>query len=498
MNGIDDDELRAMLETRATRASIDPVTLLADGHRRALEPVGRRVARGSGIGRVAIGLGGLAAAMAVILLVAVPFAFRPATSPAPGVTQLGSAPPPPAGDRLPGGFPTEIAGEPVFVGVDALGRWRAATDDRSFLVGGWYDSHALRTCSNPVGQAGLDPLEQRGCPGVAVAGLPGDALFRDGLVMPDGAGPIVLRLHTRDAGASACTPEGRAYCLERTIVEGVVWFGDADTVAKPISPPDARWMATTVFVTEWRDVAGQGEVAVSEDTFTVPIACPAPWPPFLFSIHGDPRYGLVAVFPDRAAREDFESHTDPAAGAECLDLPIERPSEGRWVGHENMLALLFADDTFATRLAEVFANPGRPQKAISLTEPEFDRTLGTVTDYIVARAAGEIDHAWGRIGDQDANPYRRWFEDVLRRQAADALVGRLEVLDEQPTEARVGERLWRLLDLPAAAQTSIVRVTYDQAIDPALATEDFLVIHVPDTEYRDWWLVRIAGAPYPG
>jgi hypothetical protein len=43
-----------------------------------------------------------------------------------------------------------------------------------------------------------------------------------------------------------------------------------------------------------------------------------------------------------------------------------------------------------------------------------------------------------------------------------------------------------------------VRVTYDRATDPALATEEYLVIHVPDSEYRDWTMVRIAGEPYPG
>jgi hypothetical protein len=316
--------------------------------------------------------------------------------------------------------------------------------------------------------------------------------------MPEGAGPIVLRIHTRDPGAAACTPEGRAECLGRSVVETVVWFGDEGTVSVPISPLAARWMATTVFVTEFRNMPGHGEVAITEDMFTVPVACPAPWPAQVFSIHGDPRYGLVAVFPDPNARERFETESDPDLGAACLNLPIERPAPARWVGHENMLVLLYADDAFATRLAEVLEAPGRPQKAISLTEPEFDRTLGTMTDYLVARAAGEIDHAWGRIGDQDANPYQRWVEDILRRQAADALVGRLEVLDEEPTEARVGKRLWRLLDLPAAATTRIVRVTYDRSTDPALATEEYLVIHVPDSEYRDWTLVRIAGEPYPG
>ena len=138
-------------------------------------------------------------------------------------------------------------------------------------------------------------------------------------------------------------------------------------------------------------------------------------------------------------------------GAKCLDLVIERPAPARWVGHENMLVLLFADDAFATRLADVLANPGRPQKALSLTDPGFDRTLGTATDYLIARANGELDHAWGNrlIDPLGGDGYQAWYADVLRRQAADALIGRIEVLDETPTEARVGSKVWALLGRPA-------------------------------------------------
>jgi hypothetical protein len=403
--------------------------------------------------------------------------------------------PPPPAERLPGGFPTAIGGEPVFLGIDAMARLAAATDDTPFLVGGWFDGHALPACSPPVGQAGLDPLEARTC-GSRVTGIPGEPLYRDGFEMPDGAGPIVLRMHTRDPGAAACTPVGRARCLERSVADAVVWFGDTGTMAAPINPVQARSMATSVFVMEWRNGS---TAAVDEDVFTVPIACPAPWPTLLFSIHGDPRYGLVAVFPDANAREQFQAETDPELGAKCLDLPIERPAAARWVGHENMLVLLFADDVFATRLADVLVDPTLQQKALPMTEPAFDRTLGTVTDYLAARAAGELEHGWGaRLGDGDVNGYVPWVADVMRRRAADALAGRAAVLDEMPTEARIGSRLWRLLDRAAVARSRIVRVTYDHATDPALATEEFLVLHTPESDFRDWMLIRIAGEPYPG
>lgn len=427
----------------------------------------------------------------------------PSPDPTPPPTPQGSLAPA-AAERQPGGFPTTIDGERVYVGLDAESHWHAATDDTSFLVGGWYDSHLVAVCSPPVGQAGLDPLEARGCSG-NVTGLPGSPIYPDGFTMPDGNGPIVLHVHTRDPGATRCTPEGRAFCLERTVVEGVAWFGDAGTVAAPIGPAVARSLATSVFVTEWRDMAGGGQMAVSEDVFTVPMSCPAvvtsetPWPTFIFSIHGDPRYGMVAVFHDTATRERFQAAQDPEVGAKCVDLVIERPAPARWVGHENLLVLLFADDAFATRLADVLASPGQPQKALPLTEPGFDRTLGTATDYLIARASGELDHAWGQrlLDPIHEDGYPAWYADVLQRQAAGGLIGRLEVLDEAPTEARVGSKVWGLIGRAGVTGSRIVRVTYDRVTDPALATEDFLVIHMPASEFHDWQLVRIAGAPYP-
>jgi hypothetical protein len=80
MTPLDDDDLRAMLEARAGRASIDPVAIVAEGRRRAFEPPPSSH-RGPVFGRVAAALGGLAVFAAVIALVAVPLAFRPAASP---------------------------------------------------------------------------------------------------------------------------------------------------------------------------------------------------------------------------------------------------------------------------------------------------------------------------------------------------------------------------------------------------------------------------------
>lgn len=86
MTPIDDDELQAMLEARAGRASLDPVSVVAEGRRRALEPV-HAGSSGRGVGWPVVALGSLAAAAAVILLVVVPLTFRPAASPTPSVDE---------------------------------------------------------------------------------------------------------------------------------------------------------------------------------------------------------------------------------------------------------------------------------------------------------------------------------------------------------------------------------------------------------------------------
>lgn len=521
MSGVDDDELRAMLEARADRAAIDPVSLVAEARAQALEAP-RTGSTRLRLGRVPAVLGGVATLAAVILFFAVPLAIRPAATPVPSDVQPASpsAGSPPASPvpsatadaeaaRHPGGIPRVIDDEPVFVGLDALRRWRDATDDMPFLVGGWFDSTTHNICSGGIGLFDPNPLAARGCPRYQVEGVPGRPFYPEPLAMPPGDGPIVLRIHTRDPGAETCLLDTRASCRERTVVDAVTWFGDATTVVAPIGPQEARRLATGVYVMEWRIQPDGSQMAVNEDVFTLPIACPAPWPTLVFAIHGDPRYGLIAVFPDTPTRERFEAERDPSTGPSCLGIEIQRPAEPRWVGHGNVLVLSFGDDTFATRLAEVLADPQGEQRALDLTEPELDRSLETLHDYLVARADGGLGHALGERlipdfreaeGPQDdvaVDAYAEWTADVVRRHAANALVGQVEVLDDKVTEARVGQRAWRVVGDPGVARSRIFRVTYLGATDPALASEEFVAIQIPESTFRDWQLVRIAGEPYP-
>ena len=518
MTPIDDDELRVMLEARGGRHAIDPRDLVEVARRDAASSPRTGGARWR-LKPIVAGIGSLTFIVLAVVLVAAPLSLRPTASArpsAPASPQVGpsstAATPAPtldaASERYPGGIPRVIDGEPVLLGLDAQARWRDAIDDTAFLVGGWFDSHFLHTCSGGIGPVDPNPLAGRLCQLRDIRGIPGRALFASGVDLPEGDGPIVVRVHTRDPGAATCIPEYRTVCDERTVVDAVTWFGDATTAAAPIGPQEALRNATSVFAMEWRDTADGSQTAVNEDVFTVPIACPAPWPALLFSIHGDPRYGLVAVFPDGETRERFQGETDPGAGSACLGIAIERPAAPRWVAHENVLVLMFGDDVFAARLAEVLADPQREQRALDLAEPELDRSLETLNGYLVARAAGDLDHALGERlipdfresdGPEDVvvDAYAEWTADVFRRNAADALVGRIEALDEEATEARVGPRAWQAIQGAGAIRSRIFRVTYPDTTDPALASEEFVVIQAPSTLFRDWQLIRISGEPYP-
>lgn len=514
MTSFSDDELREMLAARGDRSVVDPGFAL-DVARRHAETVAPVVRRRWRTGPALAGVGSITVIAVVLLLVVAPLLFGSVPSVEPSVlvspsqtaAQHTTSPTPPAaaGDRYPGGIPRSIEGEPVLTGLDAQARWQDATDDTPFLVGGWFDSHILDTCSGGIGPPDPNPLAARGCPGHHVDGLPGRVVYPDALEMPTGDGPIVMRIHTRDPRAATCTAVYMDGCWQRTVVESVVWFGDTTTAAEPIGSNDARGRASGVFVMEWRPQPDGSQMAVSEDVFTLPIACPDPWPTLLFAAHGDPRYGLVAVFPDPSARERFQGSTAPEAAVACLGDAIQRPAPARWVGHDNVLVLAYADDAFAASLEAVLADPRREQRANDMTDPALDRSLETVSDYLVARLSGLLGHAWGErlidpvVGEatETESLDAPWRRDVFRRHAADALDGTIEALDEKLSEGRVGPTAWRVLQDAGVTRARIYRVTYPHATDPALATEDYLVIQMPLSIFRDWQLIRIAGAPYP-
>jgi len=69
------------------------------------------------------------------------------------------------------------------------------------------------------------------------------------------------------------------------------------------------------------------------------------------------------------------------------------------------------------------------------------------------------------------------------------------LVTDRPTESDVGADIWRLR--PKGSRLWLYRVDYPDASDPALASETFVVIQDPASTFRDWMLVRVAGAAYP-
>jgi hypothetical protein len=141
------------------------------------------------------------------------------------------------------GIPTQIDGQRVYrVGEQA--EWQNLSG--GFLVGGYaYDE--VESCPTilPQPSAEADLLGQ--CGGIKLApaanenqafGLPmlapvGTDLL-DGLNGWLGGPAIVMRVHTHDPEAAACSADKRAACEAAVVVEGVVWSARPSANATPI------------------------------------------------------------------------------------------------------------------------------------------------------------------------------------------------------------------------------------------------------------------------
>ena len=417
------------------------------------------------------------------------------TPPTPGPSQ-----PPAVGGSYPGGIPQSIDGEPVLIGLDGQLRVAQATDATPFLVAGWYAGHGGNPCSGGIGPRDPNPLGYRGCPRFDVEGLPGRPYYPKAITLPAVDGPIVLRVHTHDPGAETCWFVEA--CRQILVVDALVWSGDVSTFAAPFGPRAAIGQLLSVAFADQRPQADKSIYYVDEDIFTLPVTCRPPWPTLLFAIHGEPRLGLLAVFPDSAARTAFQSSIEPAAGAACLADPFPRHGDAHWVARDNMLVLVFGDEATAAAIQKNLDLPvgDERKKRLPLPEASLDLSLETMTDYLAARAAGETDHAAGeRLAlpqvDEQIDRYGEWTADTLRRAAANALQGPVTLVTDRPSESDVGADIWR--QRPKGSRLWLYRVAYPDATDPALSSETFVVIQDPASTFHDWMILRIAGAEYP-
>ena len=395
----------------------------------------------------------------------------------------------------------------MLFGLDAQNRVVTATDSRPFLVAGFLSPNLL-TCSGGIGPVDPNPLGYRGCPPVHLLYPPGRLGFVDPVDMPTGDGPIVLLVHSRDPAAANCLPENVRRCAEIVVIDGTVWFGDAITVAAPIGPASAIARIEGLAILDSRPQPDGSIAGVTADVFTVPIVCPEPWPALTFRIHGDPRLGLVTLFASPEDRAAFTEQMTAEDALSCLATAHGRPAAPRWIAVENMLLLAFpTDDEAAAIEAAVRAGPGLPEHEIPIMDPAFDQGLSTLFDYLEARRTGQAGHAWGQRlidpvnedgpGDAVAHRHAGWLGDMTRRGLAGAVAGRIELLPDDVTAERIGEFAAAALDRASAVDARLYRVTYDGSTDPDLAVEEFVAFRIPDSTFRDWSVLRIAGAAYP-
>ncbi len=402
-------------------------------------------------------------------------------------------------DRWPGGIPTLLGGAPVFVGLDAQRQLATQSDDAELLVGGsWLSGPVICTGGISVGPVDLNPLAFRGCPRYRLEGVPGRFLYpRD---VPTNA-PIILRVHTHDRRADTCW--NVEACRQVVVVDGVAWSARDAAMPAPIDAASAVNRVTAIQFAEQRTTAPNEITYVDEDVFALPIAC-HDLPELLFEIRGDPRVRLVAVFADPAARAAFQnaaggSQAIRAIASACLD-PVDPPgSDARWIGLDNLLVLSDTDDATAAEILTQLRNTTGTSRNLIPLPAGADLSRETVSDFLAARAAGEWDHAWGeRLISPPSDvtyPYGEFQEDTLRRAAANALDGSMTLIAANATQTDVGPTIWS--GRPPGSDLWVYRVDYPGATDPALASETFVVIHDPKSGFRDWTMVRLAGADYP-
>jgi hypothetical protein len=485
-----------------------------------LEATTLRAVRSSGAGpsagwrprflRVRLRLGGLAAAVAVVSIVAVTLSLQPWSATAPtasssasssAATQPGMTPAPTStSGRYPGGIPTTIGGESVYVSYAAVAHADDTTDDTPFLVGMWsYDfstDHNL-WCSPPAPDPSPDNAEVTlAYSGLCSPGLAGPEPEAYGVqsslatlgwnVQTRPSGPLVLRVHTHDALAAQCRAADQSVCETAMVVDEVVWSGDAWTQTDPVSVAQAVRRLTTVAVS-----------FLSTSPFPLFVVnhaneCRSPWPHEVFDVRGDSRFGLLAVFPDVASRQAAQASLDSASPTCSPDSRIARPGAAAWVGVDNMLALVYGDVSVVTAATAALQTPTTsplsPEAVLPAPSVSAADSYAVVADYELGRQEALLDV---NFPGQASGNWDAYQADALRRFRANALS--FTIGPAQPaTEALVGAKVWAAV-APAADTARVYEVDHPDSTDPALASELVLCYRADGR----WETYIVKAAPYP-
>lgn len=397
----------------------------------------------------------------------------------------------PAGsDNLPGGFPSSIDGRPVLVGLSARVALADAPDDRPLLIGGYYDSTFIPQCG---GGGILSPESlDRGCPRYVIDGIEGRIAFPPDLQMPPGDGPIVLSVHTHDQAAKLCDPASR--CEKTVVVEGVAWADRSSRSSQPLGPSTALRRLLSLPIVEVREQSDGSFFEFWPDLFRIPRDCGAGWPSLTFSVHGDARLAILAVFPDPGQAGRFLESVPPEVGAACLPgRPTDVNPEYRWVAHENVLVLVASsDETFESAVKAGLAEHEAPTIDIARTDTAARAAL---YDYLEARAAGEFDHAWPQrlvyLGEVAGVAVQAtdWFADARERSAQNGLFPRK--ITETAADPQANGRVAQALQHEAGRHPVLFRVEYSADTPEALREELYVVFETPSSGLRDWAIARI-------
>jgi hypothetical protein len=126
------------------------------------------------------------------------------------------------------GIPTSIDGASVLRGPSINEAVAGAKDDQEFLIAGWLvfifpDCVVASPTSDLLDPCHAGPFLVDQAP----TGTPGPTDMRlviDRLVTPpEGQGPFVFQVHTRDSAAGECPLDHREECEHALVVDAIVW-----------------------------------------------------------------------------------------------------------------------------------------------------------------------------------------------------------------------------------------------------------------------------------
>jgi hypothetical protein len=400
--------------------------------------------------------------------------------------------------RDPSGIPETLNGQPVEIGLAAVVHALATTDATPFLVGGWF-TDATGTCSGGIDR---DPSPLLSACGSAVGvdaplgySGPQGQMYWNGHHLPGNLGPSIVKVHTHDPAAAAC--RSVAQCQAVLVVDDVLWTGDAWTNGSPISVAQAM-SRFGLNIIEVIQTAPNTNLSVQRTLFTTPVGevCPSPWPHEVFELHGDPRVGLIAVFPDEAARISAQAALDPAAPGCAIDPRIVRPAAAAWVGVQNVLVLVYGADIAARTQAALSGSPDT-NSFTPFPPASLDESYRVVNDVEAARASGILYGVGALVDQTSGNWYGDFVNDMYRRFEANALT--YSIGQGRPvTEAAVGATVWAWLEAAAVPGTArLYAVDHPASTDPALAQEVVVAFEEQHPQVETWGLILVRAGPTP-